>query len=54
MKDHFGAPICAYCRAGHSLRWGNVVALPKTPLHWNRLTFGDEEKITRAMGSLHN
>ena len=54
MKDHSRAPICGYRRAGHSLRWENVVALPKTPLLWNRLSFGDEEKITRAMGSLDN
>ena len=54
MKDHSGVPICGYRRAGHSLRWENVVALPKTPLLWNRLSFGDEEKITHAMGSLDN
>ena len=54
MKDHSGAPICGYRRAGHSLRWENVVFLPKTPLLWNRFSFGDEEKITRAMGSLDN
>ena len=54
MKDHSGAPICGYCRAGHSLRWENVVALPKSPLFWNRLSFGDEEKISRAIGSLDN
>ena len=54
MEDLCRASICGYHRVGHSLRWRNVVALPKTPLLWNRLTFEDEEKITRAMGGLND